>query len=188
MGKTNLTAAESTELDTVEKDLASGNQQFGKLLDSLRTTFAAKPEAVRVDQITRSEGLMADLRDLGSGSVAIYTLVGDDAYRAILVTPDAQKAYSSPVPAAKLNEKVIAFRQALQNPSVDPIPLARELYGILIGPELEKDLKAANAQTIMWSLDGALRYVPMAALHDGTGYLVQKSIVSRCSLRRACRG
>jgi CHAT domain-containing protein len=174
MSKSKLTDAEKTELDAIEKDLASGNQQFGKVLDSLRTSFAAKPEAVRVDQITRSEGLMADLRDLGSGIVAIYTLVSDDAYRAILVTPDAQKAYSSPVPAAKLNEKVIAFRQALQNPSVNPIPLARELYGILIGPELEKDLKAANAQTIMWSLDGALRYVPMAALHDGTGYLVQK--------------
>jgi CHAT domain-containing protein len=26
----------------------------------------------------------------------------------------------------------------------------------------------------MWSLDGVLRYVPMAALHDGKGYLVEK--------------
>jgi CHAT domain-containing protein len=26
----------------------------------------------------------------------------------------------------------------------------------------------------MWSLDGALRYIPLAALHDGREYLVEK--------------
>jgi CHAT domain-containing protein len=68
---------------------------------------------------------------------------------------------------------VLEFRSVLQNPKLDPLPLAQELYKILVGP-VAKDLKAAKAQTLMWSLDGVLRYVPMAALHDGKQYLLEQ--------------
>jgi len=51
--------------------------------------------------------------------------------------------------------------------------LARELYSHLVKP-LEKDLEQAGAKTLMWSLDGALRYVPIAALHDGNRYLLEQ--------------
>jgi CHAT domain-containing protein len=61
----------------------------------------------------------------------------------------------------------------LQNPRLDPLPLAQELYKIIVGP-VAKDLKAAKVQTLMWSLDGVLRYVPVAALHDGKQYLVEQ--------------
>jgi CHAT domain-containing protein len=61
----------------------------------------------------------------------------------------------------------------VQNPSTDPRPLARELYGILIAPVL-KDLEQARAETLMWSLDGALRYLPLAALYDGERYMVER--------------
>ncbi|HEV8713174.1 MAG TPA: CHAT domain-containing protein [Candidatus Binatia bacterium] len=37
-----------------------------------------------------------------------------------------------------------------------------------------KDLQDAKAETLMWSLDGALRYLPMAALHDGDQYLIER--------------
>ena len=72
-----------------------------------------------------------------------------------------------------MNRKILAFRTALQNPKLDPLPLAQELYKILLAP-VEKDLRAMKAQTLMWSLDGVLRYVPMAALHDGKQYLVER--------------
>jgi CHAT domain-containing protein len=54
-----------------------------------------------------------------------------------------------------------------------PRPLAQELYQILIAP-IEQDLRGAQAQTLMWSLDGVLRYLPLAALHDGERYLVER--------------
>jgi CHAT domain-containing protein len=47
------------------------------------------------------------------------------------------------------------------------------LYQILIGP-VKADLDQARAETLVWSLDGALRYVPMAALYDGKRYLVEQ--------------
>ena len=72
-----------------------------------------------------------------------------------------------------LNRKVLEFREALQNAKLDPLPLAQELYTILLGP-VAKDLAKAKAQTVMWSLDGVLRYVPVSALNDGKKYLVEE--------------
>jgi CHAT domain-containing protein len=71
------------------------------------------------------------------------------------------------------SSKVTEFREQLENPRLDPLPAAKELYQILIGP-IAKDLEGAQAQTLMWSLDGVLRYIPIAALHDGRGYLVER--------------
>ena len=47
------------------------------------------------------------------------------------------------------------------------------MYKILIGP-VQGDLEQAKAETLVWSLDGVLRYVPMAALYDGKQYAVEK--------------
>ena len=113
------------------------------------------------------------LKDLGPGSVALYTLLVKDKYRVILFTPNVRIAGEFPIKAADLNRKVMALRLALQDPKSDPLPPAQELYRILIDP-IAKDLKGANAKTLMWSLDGTLRYVPIAALHDGEKYLVER--------------
>jgi len=47
------------------------------------------------------------------------------------------------------------------------------MYKVLIGPQLARDLIQARAKTLMWSLDGVLRYIPLAALYDGQKYLVE---------------
>jgi CHAT domain-containing protein len=116
---------------------------------------------------------MADLADLGPGTVALYTLVGDTTYRVILITPDTQVAREYPITAADLNRHVLALREALRTPLLDPRPPAQELYQILVAP-VANDLHGAQAQTLMWSLDGVLRYLPVAALHDGEAYLVER--------------
>jgi CHAT domain-containing protein len=55
----------------------------------------------------------------------------------------------------------------VKNPEVDPRPLASQLYDILIGP-VARNLAGAKARVLMFSLDGALRYAPLAALYDKT--------------------
>jgi CHAT domain-containing protein len=51
--------------------------------------------------------------------------------------------------------------------------LAQELYEILVAP-VANDLAQVKARTLMWSLDGVLRYLPLAALYDGEQYLVER--------------
>ncbi len=172
--KTERNAAEDERLKQLDSDLMFAQQAFQKFLaqlyDDLGKTEVAQIQVTRLEE---SQALMEDLRELGAGTVALYTLVAQDKYRVVLVTPDVQKAFEYPVKAVDLNRKVIRFREALQDPFSDPLPLAQELYKILIAP-IAKDLEDVGAETLMWSLDGALRYMPMAALHDGKNYFIER--------------
>ena len=172
--KKSRTPEEEQRLTKLEGDLLVAGQHFQKFLTQLADEMSHSVEAsAKVYNLRESQGLMEDLRELGAGTVALYTLVGEEKYRVILTTPDVQKGFEYTIKAADLNRKVLAFREVLQNPKLDPLPLAQELYQILLGP-VAADLKAAKAQTLMWSLDGVLRYLPMAALHDGQQYLIER--------------
>jgi len=172
--KKTRTAEEEQRLAKIDADLVIAGDAFQKFLSRLASELGETPEAAaRVYVLRESQGLMEDLRELGPGTVALYTLITEDRYRVILTTPDFQKGFESTIKAAGLNRKVLEFRAALQNPKLDPLPLAQELYRILLRP-VEKDLKTAKAHTLMWSLDGVLRYLPVAALHDGKQYLVER--------------
>jgi CHAT domain-containing protein/Flp pilus assembly protein TadD len=187
LAKKTLTPEQTQRLDLIEHDLAAGNQAFEHFLGDLTQHFGAKPDmAGRVDTLRETQGIMEDLRELPAGTVAIFTLIGDDKFYAILRTPDAQKAYEYPIKGADLNAKISAFHQVIQDPNLDPRPLAEELYKILIAG-MADDLRQANAKTLMWSLDGALRYVPLAALYDGKQYLIEQYRVSVMTLASNAR-
>jgi len=174
MEKKSRTPEEERRLAKLDADLVVAGNAFQKFLNQLSTELNSSEETGgRVFQLRESQGMMEDLRELGKGVVALYTLVGEDKYRVILTTPDFQKGYEYPIKAADLNRKVLAFRETLQSPQYDPLPLAQELYKILLGP-VAKDLEKTKARTLMWSLDGVLRYVPVSALHDGKQYLVER--------------
>src|ERR1019366_6164732 len=74
-----------------------------------------------------------------------------------------------------------AALKALGSPAVDPRPQLNQLYSIVVAP-LEDDLGKLEAPaagqpgvpTLLWSLDDALRYLPMGALYDGKHYLVER--------------
>jgi CHAT domain-containing protein/Flp pilus assembly protein TadD len=169
-----LTPEETQRLNRLERDLEAGNKRFQQFLGSLARQFAAKPELNgRFEQLRDTQAFMEDLRELPAGTVAIYTLVGEEKFRAILVTPDVQKAYEYPIKASDLNRKILEFREAVQSPKLDARPAAQDLYKILLG-DIADDLKQAKARTLMFSLDGTLRYLPIAALFDGEQYLIER--------------
>jgi len=172
--KRRRTAEETAELARIDSDLKIAAQHLQAFFASLVTELGANAGASeRVFQLREAQGFMSDLRELGSGAVALYTIVGEQQYSVMLVTPEVQKAARYPIGSADLARKVLAFREALQDPRSDPLPLAQELYTILVGP-VAKDLDQAHAQTLMWSLDGVLRYLPFSALHDGRQYMVER--------------
>jgi len=49
----------------------------------------------------------------------------------------------------------------------------RQMYEWLISP-LEEDLKAQNISNLVFIMDSGLRSIPLAALHDGSGFIVEK--------------
>ena len=50
---------------------------------------------------------------------------------------------------------------------------AQELYNALIKP-IEQDLEANNIDVLVFSMDSGLRLLPVAALHDGEQFLIEK--------------
>lgn len=131
-----------------------------------------------VGEVPDKSEMQAALRELnrraGGRTVALYTFVGETHYRALLVTPEKIIAKSTPIVLEKFNRKAIEFWNLLHDSDAfDPRPLGRGLYDVLLAP-VEADMKREQADTILWSLDGVLRYIPVAALHDGQRYLVER--------------
>lgn len=168
--KKDRTPEEEQRLAELSAKLEAANDAFLKFLDEL-TARLGKTQARTVEK--EASGIQKVLRNLDPGAVALYTLVGEDKLQIIVVTPEVMVARETPIPAKDLRAKVFAFRQTLLNSHSDPLPMAQELYGIILAP-VAKDLDGARAKTLMWSLDDVLRYVPMAALHDGKQFLVER--------------
>jgi CHAT domain-containing protein len=174
LSKPGRNEVENRRLNELTAELEIANNNLKVYLDQLSKALLNPDEIKdRLNTMHGYESLRTTLKDLGPGSVALYTLVFKDKYSVILFTPSLRVARQYSIKSADLNRKIMALRVALQNPKSDPLPAAKELYQILVGP-VAKDLEGAEAKTLMWSLDGALRYVPIAALHDGEKYMVER--------------
>lgn len=166
-----LAPAEELQYQQLAAQVADVNAAFKLFLDKELTKELGTP-AVRKINVDRS--LQDELRKWGSGTVAVSTVVTENRYRVILTTPNVQVDGRTEITAAALNRKVFAFREQLQNADSNPLAAAKEIYDIIVKP-IEKDLAAAGAKTVLWSLDGTLRYIPIAALSpDGRTYLVER--------------
>ncbi|MDX2231427.1 MAG: CHAT domain-containing protein [Leptolyngbyaceae cyanobacterium bins.349] len=161
------------ELDRLETSL---NEQFGQFIRSeevKKLIAQLSPEVQeQIVKLSDLEALRDDLRRMNA--VMIYPLVLSDRLELIITTPDTIPLRRTvPIKRETLNAAILEFRRALQSPGTDAKPIAQKLYSWLIQP-LEAELKQATPQTIIYAPDGQLRYIPLAALHDGQQWLVQR--------------
>ena len=165
------TPEQGARVGELEAALAGARRSLRGVLERHAAAFA--PGEPALERLAGEEQLRAELRRLGKGSVALYTLTARDRYRVLLVTPGGSVSREQSISRTEIARRVFAFREALQDPASDPVPLAKEMYRLLVGP-VERDLVAAKATTLLWSLDGVLRYLPVSALHDGKRWLVER--------------
>ncbi|MBL8326398.1 MAG: CHAT domain-containing protein [Rubrivivax sp.] len=108
---------------------------------------------------------------------AIYTpVILPDRLELLLETDSGIERASAPIGAQALREEVLDYVAALR--AGRPL-LARSeaLHGWLIKP-LEKRLAEARIHTLVSVPDGVLRLLPLASLHDGRGYLIERLAVA----------
>jgi hypothetical protein len=189
-----LSAEQKQRQQAVAADLAVAQAAFSSFLGSMRDDFARRGVARQVEFAESSVQALGELRSLlqglGDGAVLLQIYLTDDRVNLLLTSPGVQLARSSTVSAQVLNRQIAQFRRQLRDPASDPLPLAQALYQLLVAP-VAQDLAQAGARTVMLSLDGALRYLPFGALHDGQRYLVQRwalpvyTSVTRARLRDA---
>jgi CHAT domain-containing protein len=183
--KGSLSAADEqrkAQLVALQDDL---NQQFNRFTDSAEVQALVRqlsPTALRqtVD-LTSLDAFRSNLRQLNA--VMIYPLVLPDRLELILTTPDSPPLRRTVnVKQADLNRAIAAFRSALQDPRQDATIPAQQLYQWLIKP-LEADLKQAQTKTIIYAPDDQLRYIPLAALHNGQQWLIQQYQVNNITAK-----
>lgn len=166
-----LSAEKEAEFQKLRTDLTSLDSEF---LQKLAMNFSrSKPIESVASATVLTQTQQKKLAQFGKDTVLLTTLMTGIRYYVIITTGDTQTAKRFDFSREELNKKIVNLREVLEDSRTDVLPATQELYRILVKP-LEADLQQLNAKTLLWSLDGALRYVPFAALHDGQSFMVEK--------------
>jgi CHAT domain-containing protein/Flp pilus assembly protein TadD len=138
-----------------------------KSLDSSRTIENLQ------DDVTKYSRLLAKDK-----AALISPLVLPDRLELILLTPKAKPIQRTvKVTKAELDKLILRLRQNLANPGTETRSDLQQLYTWLIAPfdaEIQQLVKDKSIDTLVFAPDDNLRLIPMAALHDGKQYLVEK--------------
>ncbi|MBW4637640.1 MAG: CHAT domain-containing protein [Gloeocapsa sp. UFS-A4-WI-NPMV-4B04] len=111
-------------------------------------------------------------------AAVIYPIILDDRIEVIFSLSDQPlRHYSTPLSKEQNFEYLLeALRQSLElSDSEWPqfLKFSQQVYNLLIKP-VESELEKNGVKTLVFVLDGALRQIPMAALHSGEHYLIEK--------------
>ncbi len=180
----------SEKLRQLRADLEAATGQFLAIVKRAEAELAARHDLVkdRLPDVADTSEMQAALRSLneqtGQKATVIYTSVGKDSFLALIVTHESLIPVISAVKGERLGELTKKFlAQLSQADGRPPAPkfsdeevrkTGKELYDLVFAPIAAK-LKESRVEpdVLMWSLDGSLRYVPVAALHDGKKYLAE---------------
>ena len=181
------TSEEAARLRILESKIEAGNGEVSEFFrKTLYPELAQKAGAQDANALLSKEKsevsrLQNTLAKLGPQVMGVRLLLGDEHAYAIVVTAQARKKYELAATPAELRSKVLQVRDELRRPSSNPKLHLAELYAMTIAP-FEEELSALErsnqgkdvAPILLWSLDGVMRYVPMAALFDGKHYMAER--------------
>ncbi|MGD1699745.1 CHAT domain-containing protein [Dapis sp. BLCC M229] len=110
-------------------------------------------------------------------TVVLYPLLLEDRLELILVTANSPPFHRTVLVNRKeFNQSIFRLRAQLTNRNKSDqrvIQAGLKLYNWLIKP-IETHLKLTQAKNILYAPDSQLRYIPLAALHDGKKWLAER--------------
>jgi len=112
--------------------------------------------------------------DIDPEAAVIYPIILEDRLEVIVRLPQqALRHFATPVSGDRLQSTIIQLRQLLVTRTNRRfLPFSQQLYDWIIRP-IAGDLAISQAKTLVFVLDGPLRNLPMATLHDGQRYLIE---------------
>jgi CHAT domain-containing protein len=110
-----------------------------------------------------------------STAAVLYPIILSDRLEVILSLPQQPlRHYAIPISDSQVERTLAQLLQGLTTRTrTDFLPVSQKVYDWLIRPAIA-DLANTNVKTLVFTLDGSLRRIPMAALHDGKQYLIEK--------------
>ncbi|MEQ8963946.1 MAG: CHAT domain-containing protein [Coleofasciculus sp. C2-GNP5-27] len=152
--------------------------QIDKLFEEQFETYFQQDftrEIVTAESLRDTLATIADQTENKSSVIYVRSL--PDHLELILVLPQGYPIHKT-IPQANaqaLQQTLNQFRQTVTDVHQGKAYLtpAQQLYNWIIAP-LESELEALGIDTLIFCMDSGLRTIPMAALHDGNEYLVEK--------------
>ncbi len=164
---------------SVSNQIADADLEISTIERLLTDTFSGYlgPKA-SVNNPADAAKILAQIeQQTGVKSAFIYaTFVADDL-ELIMVSAEEKKVVSLPDTTPEtIRQTAKKLRREITNPikrrTSSYLAPAQQLYQWLIAP-LKADLDAQGIQNLVFIMDSGLRSLPVAALHDGQGFLVE---------------
>ncbi len=156
----------------------TSQEQRQKQLFSARATIEALQLAKLAD-FFREACLTSQpqpLEQVDPTAAVIYPIILRDRLEVILSLPGQMlRHYATSLPQEQVEDIVSRMRQSFRSTSFaqERLPLAQQVYAWFVEPAAA-DLASHHIETLVFVLDGSLRNLPMAALHDGKQYLIEQ--------------
>ena len=115
---------------------------------------------------------------LAANTAVIYPILFPTRLELLVSLPSGMTRIAVPVGADALTKEIRLFRRTVEKRTTrEYLAHAQQLYDWLIRP-LEPEFAKQQIATLVFVPDSALRTIPMAALHDGSTFLINKFAVA----------
>jgi CHAT domain-containing protein len=152
--------------------------QQGDLDEARRTIEALRAAELKDyfqdDCVTQLQAKAKPIDRLDPDTAALYPIILPERLVLLLSLPDGLVQVPVPIDEAALADRARRLRLLLEKRTThEYLPDAQALYDLVIRP-VEPRLAAAGISTLVVIPDGPLRTVPLAALHDGKAFLIDR--------------
>lgn len=211
----NKNETELKRLKKMESKLKAAKKSYKEFLVQLKAVFDKHEKEIKEGKITpltlakkvrEVQTTLKYLDKTGVGkNVALHYLAYGGRITVILTLATHQSVVQTKIDETKFNEMILSYRNLVirmgkikrgierVEESADTLKKCaqkkqkyeNQMYNVIFKPLVGK-LKKYGATNLNVSLDGVLRYIPMAVLWDGEDYLVQKyriSLITPSSLK-----
>ena len=158
-----------------EAALAAAQAAMQGVLDQATREWSAQGEPPAVQPAGAAAGIEqragTGLATLAPGRLHLTYLVGERRIRLVVQHGSIARVVTLDVDESGLVRDIALLRSLAQNPGRDPRAQAQRLFRQLLDPVLPE---LSRARSLTLSLNGVLRYLPFAMLHDGRQWLVER--------------
>ncbi|NES24045.1 MAG: CHAT domain-containing protein, partial [Symploca sp. SIO3E6] len=181
----NLLDEQPLQIDLEHPDVNFDLLRINEAIPEIEDSLTAEYEEYLGEDILKKEVSVETIRQIlttvkeqtSTNPVIVYALTHPEQLELVMVLPEGPplRKIIPEANATARQQTLEEFREAvtdLARPRRYRKP-AQKLYQWLVEP-LESQLEALGIDTLIYSMDVGLRLVPMAALHDGEQFLVEK--------------
>lgn len=163
----------------LEASTVSAGAAKAKLLQARATAERFKAAELRNylsdDCVAGVEAKTRDLDGVATDAAVVYPILLADRLELLVTLPSGLQRFTVDVDADTVEREANLFRLLLQSraPRRELDASGQRLYDWLVAPYANL-LRSSAIETLVFVPDGALRTIPMAALHDSGGYLIER--------------